>query len=213
MGISYKIGTITVPHKRTVTQTYECAAWYRQIVLEPGTFDVTLGFTWYGSPDFALFGQSGTVIGSCFDSLFCGNLIAKKRDQDIGEKADYTTALRAYLLNEQTIGTLNLAPEWLWILLDHKQWRPHTNRLRVLRSMEGHKFDIVKVDVEGQSEHFTVHVRHGGEIVPICLSIGNDSFILTRHDCSGDYPLCDIREDGLWRAIYDLKRRGEPVTT
>jgi hypothetical protein len=38
--IKKKIGTVTIAEDQTATKTYECAAWYKNLALTPGTYDV-----------------------------------------------------------------------------------------------------------------------------------------------------------------------------
>ncbi len=124
------IGTITIKERRTERQLYECAAWYKDIDLDPGTFNITLTFSPECWPYWILFKQEGTVVGSCFDALYCGTVIAAKRDEDKGQRSDYGYQLYAYNLRTLELGEVNLLPEWQWLLKDYKEWSPHIQELR-----------------------------------------------------------------------------------
>lgn len=201
-----KIGTITIAEPREVTQYYECAAWYRKMICDPGTFDVNLHLSPECWPQWILFGQPATVTGSCFDSLFCGNIIRAKRDEDVGQRADYTTQLYAYLIQTQKIGTINLLPEWEWLRLDSKEWAPHTRRLRIVRAFKSNRFDVKRVELSDDPNAFTVVVSTDLGEEPICLKC--DEWNLYHQDCSGDYLLGDIREWYYRDDLYKL-RTGE----
>lgn len=100
--IKKKIDTVTIAEGQTATKTYECAAWYKNLALTPGTYDVFGLFEKYSpysgvKPEFVgkeeikwvTYTVPGVVTGDCFDSLFCGNLIAPHRNEHVGEPETY----------------------------------------------------------------------------------------------------------------------------
>lgn len=192
-----KIGTITIDQPKEAMRTYECAAWYTKLILDPGTFDLTMDFSPEMSPYWLFWKQSGTVTGSCFDSLFCGNLIRAKRDEDVGQRQEYHHQLYAYYLceNKLTAGVVKLDPDWQWLTLPHQQWRPHCNRLRVLRDMRSTRiFDIQGVTFDGPMFTVTFKTPDNG-VEMVTLSV-DDNWHLIQHDCSGDKDLSALYEPG-----------------
>jgi len=187
-----KIGTITIAQPLNVQRSYECAAWYKNLTLDPGTFDVTLSFSPEMWPYWIYWTQPGTVTSDCFDSLFCGNLIAPNRNRDVGKREDYTHQTYTYLLKD-TSHVLTLDPEWAWLSQDSKTWRPHVCRLRVLREMRASRmFNITAVRVDSP-EMFTVTLEtpsNGTEMVTLSV---NADYHLIQHDCSGDKDLSPYR--------------------
>jgi len=124
------IGTITVKEQREERQLFECAAWYKDLLLDTGTFNITLTFSPECWPYWILWKQGGTVLGSCFDALWCGTVISAKRDEDKGQRSDFGYQLYAYSLRTLELGEVNLLPEWQWLLKDSAEWGPHVKELR-----------------------------------------------------------------------------------
>ena len=109
--IKKKIGTVTIAEDQTATKTYECAAWYKNLSLAPGTYDVFGLFEKYGpysgvKPEFVgkeemkwvTYTVPGVVTGDCFDSLFCGNVIAPHRNEHVNEPATHCVQMYTYAL-------------------------------------------------------------------------------------------------------------------
>ena len=109
--IKKKIGTVTIAEDQTATKTYECAAWYENLALTPGTYDVFGLFEKYSpysgvKPEFVgkeemkwvTYTVPGVVAGDCFDSLFCGNLIAPHRNEHVGEPETHYVQMYPYAL-------------------------------------------------------------------------------------------------------------------
>ena len=111
--IKKKIGSVIIAEGQTTTKTYECAAWYKNLALTPGTYDVFGLFEKYGpysgvKPEFVgkeemkwvTYTVPGVITGDCFDSLFCGNLIARHRNEHVGEPETHYVQLYPYALAE-----------------------------------------------------------------------------------------------------------------
>ena len=109
--IKKKIGSVIIAEGQTTTKTYECAAWYKNLALTPGTYDVFGLFEKYGpysgvKPEFVgkeemkwvTYTVPGVVTGDCFDSLFCGNLIAPHRNEHVGEPETHYVQMYPYAL-------------------------------------------------------------------------------------------------------------------
>jgi len=109
--IKKKISTVTIVEGQTATKTYECAAWYKNLALTPGTYDVFGLFERYGpysgvKPEFVgkeemkwvTYTVPGVVTGDCFDSLFCGNAIAPHRNEHVNEPATHCVQMYPYAL-------------------------------------------------------------------------------------------------------------------
>jgi hypothetical protein len=190
------IGTLEITEPRKYRQSYECAAWYEDAILDPGIFDLTLSFSPELWPDAVYWGQMGTVTGDCFDSLWCGNLIKAHRNERVGERKKYSDWMRAYQFCTQKIGTLNLLPEWQWLLLDSGLWSPHVSRLQSLRTMRQVGMKIVSVKL-GEGTNFVVSVDDGkgGWEIPFSIEDHNLKF--------GGNVLFDTRESSqAWSKMY-----------
>jgi len=109
--IKKKIGSVIIVEVQTATKTYECAAWYKNLALTPGTYDVFGLFEKYGlysgvKPEFVgkeemkwvTYTVPGVVTSDCFDSLFCGNLIAPYRNEHVGEPGIHYVQMYPYAL-------------------------------------------------------------------------------------------------------------------
>lgn len=126
--IKRKIGTVTIEEGQTATKHDECAAWYKNLALIPSTYDVFGLFEKYGSYSgvklefvgkeeikWVTYAVPGVVTGDCYDSLFCGNLIAPHRNEHVGEPETHCVQMYPYALAQalcegrQTNITLNSA--------------------------------------------------------------------------------------------------------
>lgn len=140
-----KIGTLTVPEDYQVQKTYECAAWYRNLKLTPGTYDVMATIDQFGRFEHVCAAIPGVVVGSNFSSYFCGNQISARYDSDLGEEDTYYWQPYAYSLAsailEPNYGRswqpsvsmqFNLSPEfeayWSYFVWDGSQKRSATFR-------------------------------------------------------------------------------------
>ena len=109
--IKRKIGTVTITEGQTATKHYECAAWFKNLALTPGTYDVFGLYEKHGpysgvKPEYVgkeelklvTYSVPGVVTGDCFDSLFCGNLIAPHRNKHVGEAETHYVQMYPYAL-------------------------------------------------------------------------------------------------------------------
>lgn len=98
-----KIGSISIQPGETRTRHFECAAWYEEIELAPGTYDVFGLYKQYGYGhredlrgqwylDSLGYSVPGTIISDNFQSLFCGNPIGKAYDstQNAGKPTEWS---------------------------------------------------------------------------------------------------------------------------
>ena len=109
--IKRKIGTVTITEGQTTTKHYECAAWYKNLALTPGTYDVFGLYEKHGPYSgvkseyvgkeelrWVTYSVPGVVTGDCLDSLFCGNLIVPHRNDHVGEPETYYVQMYPYAL-------------------------------------------------------------------------------------------------------------------
>lgn len=82
-----QIGNYVVSEDTRFTKTYECAAWYRIVLVPAGEYPVFGEVLKDGSvKDTSVVCRlAGTVVSSDLSSYFCGNKFADKRDSDKGE--------------------------------------------------------------------------------------------------------------------------------
>ena len=87
-----KIGTVTIKEGETVTRHFECAAWYEEILLTPGRYDVTTdgNHVFYTAP--------GTIVKDNFQSYFGGVPMGNYYDPDKnhGKPTTYTAIIDNY---------------------------------------------------------------------------------------------------------------------
>jgi hypothetical protein len=124
-----KIGTVLVPKGYEKTTHYECAAWYTEsVTTEDQTVDLVALTTRDADGQIQLdvvghsiwFKAMGTITGSDFSPLFCGNRIGSKVDADKGKDFEFGVSTASYLMiasilsGESTIGgcRFTLDPEW-----------------------------------------------------------------------------------------------------
>jgi hypothetical protein len=88
------VGTVTVKEGARRTKYFECAAWYQELDLTPGTYELYAYKYGYSGRVFA--SLPGTVTKSCFDSLWGGVAFAAHRNEDLGAKALFHLDLYTY---------------------------------------------------------------------------------------------------------------------
>lgn len=82
------VGTITIDTATTYRQTYECAAWYQEVIVAPGTYPV-VAYPGSGNDRFhaRLAGVKG---GSDFGTRLCGRPIGSDgMDEGRGDPMEY----------------------------------------------------------------------------------------------------------------------------
>ena len=106
-----KIGTVTIKEGETVTRHFECAAWYEEILLTPGRYDVTTdgNYVFYTVP--------GTILEDNFQSYFGGVAFGKgyDTDQTHGNPPTYTAVIDNYCVASAIFegrGNIELLPEY-----------------------------------------------------------------------------------------------------
>lgn len=203
-----KIGTITIETVRQATEHYECAAWHRSYDLAPGTSDLSLTLNPECWPQFVCFGQEGTVTSSCFDSLYCGQILRPHRNEDVGQKHRHATQLYAYQLAEQTIGKVELLPEWQWLMLPCEEWRNHVNRFRFLRLLKSENLALSSPKLlEESPDSFEVAVgtKDGTASTTFRFKI-DEKYIVTAitADASMGIRLGDLRERDMWSGVRSI---------
>jgi len=80
-----RIGWFHVNEETVFTRTYEVAAWYTNIAVQPGWYPV---YQQRPGEDFFV-EMPGVVVGSDFTSLFCGNRVGSKVNEDVGKEDVY----------------------------------------------------------------------------------------------------------------------------
>ena len=109
--IKRKIGTVTITEGQIATKHYECAAWFKNRALTPGTDEVFGLYTKYGpysgvkpelvgkeNLEWIVYSVPSVVTADSFDSLFCGNLIAPHRNEHVGEPETHYVQMYPYAL-------------------------------------------------------------------------------------------------------------------
>lgn len=90
MSNSYKIeiGTFTLTEKRIVRKSYECAAWFTDVEVQPGTYPVFAYVSWTfdGGGMYRLHSMSaqcdGVIVDNCQVALWAGNRIGNNPGPD-----------------------------------------------------------------------------------------------------------------------------------
>jgi len=100
--IKKQIGTYHVKGGETRTKSYEVAAWYQELKVEPGDYPVYATFE-DGKGGEALdtsvtWQIPGKVISSCFDSLFGGVPVTSNRNRGVGQHTTYSSFTYAHAL-------------------------------------------------------------------------------------------------------------------
>jgi hypothetical protein len=101
MGYKVQIGTLVLNQATTKRLTYECAAWYRDVRIEPGEYPLFAFIEWTvdGGGMYRLTSIhavcDGVTVAGDFTPLFAGNAIGKSRDVK-GEPATATIELPTY---------------------------------------------------------------------------------------------------------------------
>lgn len=88
---TYVVGLLHLSERQTFTQTFETAAWYQEVIVEPGDYPVTASW-WQGHWYFSAT-LPGIKGGSNFDSLLCGVPVSTNRDQGKGDPTTYPYSL------------------------------------------------------------------------------------------------------------------------
>lgn len=101
MGYKIQIGTLVLKQATIKTLSYECAAWYRDVQIEPGEYPIFayVDWTYDGGGMYRLTRIlavcPGVTVAADFTPLFAGNPIGKSRDYR-GEACDATIELPTY---------------------------------------------------------------------------------------------------------------------
>lgn len=113
------LGTVTVAEPYERTRTYETAAWWTQLLVTPGTYELTTNGYW------AIVRLDATIIDGYMPAMFGGVAMTsgKPRPGEIGTTT--TEGVSTYLYNLAALvaggepfagGTVELAPEWEVVL-------------------------------------------------------------------------------------------------
>lgn len=88
-----RVGTMTLSHDWTFVDTFECAAWFQEVIVSAGaTAELYTNGYWV----FVKF--DGVKGKSNFDSLVCGRVIGTNRDRGQGDPCSHTMMFYAYEL-------------------------------------------------------------------------------------------------------------------
>jgi len=80
-----RIGWFHVNEETVFTRYYEVAAWYTNIEVQPGWYPV-----YQEKPGADFFVEMpGVIVGSDFTSLFCGNRVGSKVNEDVEKEDTY----------------------------------------------------------------------------------------------------------------------------
>lgn len=78
---------------------YECAAWWRETVVSPGEYPIVAEVQGGQVVDHSVSIMYRGVEGrSCFDTLWCGNLVKDNRDKDVGRPSEHRESCYAHAL-------------------------------------------------------------------------------------------------------------------
>lgn len=105
------LGYLILDEPKEFTELFECAAWYKRILVQPGRYPVYAHSLGYRDPYYAVASLPGMVIGSNFSSYFGGVMVGKgKYDEDAGSPYLYHWQTYAYNFAEMVVsGNAELA--------------------------------------------------------------------------------------------------------
>ena len=92
------IGTYTLDQAKTFRKTYECAAWYTDIRVPAGIYEVTTDGYW-------IFVElPGNIVTDYFQSLYCGTSIGETYDQkqNAGKESRYVIQTEEYMAKKDS---------------------------------------------------------------------------------------------------------------
>lgn len=102
------IGKLVLEKDQEFTKTYECAAWFKRVLVKAGAYDLIGVYkkneysSWHnitGEFERVYAELPGLVTGSNFSSYFCGNMIGNgKFNEDVGKEDSYYWTTQAYSL-------------------------------------------------------------------------------------------------------------------
>ena len=110
-----KVGWYTLHEKRVFRSTFECAAWYEDVEVQPGTYDVLAYPTWTNIGHALYVQAEGMVTGAYFGSLYGGRAIGPDRGgpERIGKIAKASIRLAPYCrAGEETFSIDPNVVEW-----------------------------------------------------------------------------------------------------
>lgn len=91
------LGYLIIKEPQEFTESFECAAWYRRVVVQPGKYEVYADYLGYDRPYYAVAKLPGVVTASNFSSYFGGVMVGKgKFDEEVGQYACYVWQTYAY---------------------------------------------------------------------------------------------------------------------
>lgn len=103
------VGTYLVDEPVTYVNHYECAAWYQEVEVQPGEYQV---YAWIENDHVKHFCVTlpGIVTASDFTAHYCGVRIGDKRNHDIGRAAHHTISARDY----EVFRNIHVNPRTRW---------------------------------------------------------------------------------------------------